>query len=88
MAVEGYGGDGGARRELAPSTVMAGSQCRGCRCCGRVDGEGGAGNAKVRAHTGAGGSWGGNAVLRRVMACVVRAAATRGHHGFHVVAMS
>jgi len=82
------GGDGGARRELAPSMVMAGSQRRGYRCCGRVDGEGGARNAKLRAWIGAGGNWGGNGRLRRVVACAVRATAMRGHRDVHAVALS
>ena len=55
---------------------------------GAVNGEGEAEKAKLRAWTGAGGCWGDNAGLRRVVACAVRATATRGHHGLHAAAMS
>ena len=44
--VEGCGGDGGARRELAPPMAMAGSRHRGCSGCGEVSGEGEPGKAK------------------------------------------
>jgi len=69
-------------------TAMAGSRRRGCSCCGRVDGEGGAGNAKLRARLSAGGCWGGNAGLRRVVAYAVRAMAMRGQRDLHAAAQS
>jgi len=68
--------------------VMVGSQCRGYSCCGRVDGEGGAGNAKLRARTGAGGCWGGNVGLRRFVACAVTATAMRSQRDLHTAALS
>ena len=37
---------------------------------------------------GAGGCWGGNAGLRRVMACAVRATATHDQRDLHAVALS
>ena len=41
-------------------------------------------NAKMEAWLSAGGCWGDNAVLRRIMACAVRATTTHGRRGHHV----
>ena len=50
----------------------------GAAAAGAANGEGGAGNAKMRARTGAGGSWGDNGRLWHVVACVVSVMATHG----------
>ena len=60
----------------------------GAAAAGAASDEGGAKNAKMEARAGAGGSWGDNGQLWRVVAYVVRAMVTRGHHGLHAVAMS
>ena len=56
---------------------------RRCGCYGRRRSE----KVKLRARTGAGGCWGDNAGLRRVVACAVRATATRGQHDLHAAAL-
>ena len=60
----------------------------GAAAAGAASDEGGVRNAKMEARAGAGGSWGDNGQLWRVVACVVRATATRGHRGLHAAAMS
>ena len=67
------------------STAMAASDAA---AAGTASDEGGAGNVKMEARAGAGGSWGDNGQLWRIVVCVVRATATRGHRGLHAAAMS
>ena len=55
----------------------------GAAAAGAASDEGGAGNAKMEARAGAGGSWGDNGQLWRVVAYVVRATATHGHRDLH-----
>ena len=57
-------------------------------CCRRCQRRRRRRNAKMEARLSAGGCWGDNAMLRRVVACAVRATATHGHRGLHVAAMS
>ena len=52
-------------------------------CCGCCQRRRRRRNAKMEAWLSAGGCWGDNAVLRRVVACAVRATATRGHRDLH-----
>jgi len=57
-------------------------------CCGRCQRRRRRRNAKMEARLSAGWCWGDNAMLRRVVACAVRATAMRGHRGLHTTAMS
>ena len=60
----------------------------GTAAAGAASDEGGAGNAKMEARAGAGGSWGDNGQLWRVVAYVVRVMATHGHRGLHAATVS
>ena len=58
--------------------AMAASGVEAAAVAGAVNGEGEPGKCEMEAWLSAGGSWGDNAGLRRVVACAVRALATRG----------
>jgi len=84
--VECWGGSGAVavmeKRLGQPVTGNGDGGERRC-CCGRCQRRRRRQNAKMEARLSAGGCWGDNAVLRRVVACVVRATATRGRRGHH-----
>ena len=68
--------------------AMAASGVEAAVAAGAMNGEGEPRKCEMEARLSAGGCWGGNAGLRRVMACAVRAMATRGQHDLHTVAQS
>jgi len=90
-AVGCWGGSGAvavmAKRLGQPVTSNGDGGERHC-CCGRCQRRRRRRNAKMEARLSAGGCWGDNAVLRRVVAYAVRATVTRGHRGLHAAAMS
>ena len=63
--------------------AMVASSIEAAAAAGAVNGEGEPGKCEMEARLSAGGCWGDNVVLRRVVACAVRATATRGHRGLH-----
>ena len=78
MAVECFGGDGVARRELVPSTAMAAPGAEAAAAAGAANGEGGAGKCEMVRRAGAGGARGDNGLLWLGTAWLLRATATRG----------
>ena len=67
--------------------AMAVSGVEAAAAAGMVNGEGEARKAKLRARIGASGCWGDNAGLRCVVACAVRATATRGQRDLLAAAL-